>query len=334
MFEKANFENILIDHHCSNKCSILGHFLTNLKSQLPHSRMLAISALNTLLQGSPHKAYPQDSHQSLDHPEYCNISSTGEILNQIIQEEGFMNETLNSLSHVHIISDNDGSSKASYGASSFQSGSDKAITDFYFDFSASWPRTPSWISLVGGHMFYSSFARIFKRLIQQCGVPVISSLQTALEDFLSSKERARQCVAAEAMAGMLHSDITGNLESQNNWLMVQLQKIMLVPSVESNPEWAACIRYAVTGKERSGTRAPVLRQKVLECLCSPVPQSMATSVLAKRYAFLSVALIEISAPKMTPAEKQYHVKIVDELLDNMNHSSAQVNQMAPVWGCL
>jgi len=37
---------------------------------------------------------------------------------------------------------------------------------------------------------------------------------------------------------------------------------------------------------------------------------------------------------MTPAEKQYHVKIVDELLDNMNHSSAQVNQMAPVWGCL
>lgn len=300
-----------------------GHFLKNLKSQLPHSRMLAISALNTLLQGSPHKAYPQDSQQSLDHAEDCNISST-EVLNAIIQEEGFMNETLNSLSHVHIISDSDGSSKASYGASSFQSGSDKAITNFYFDFSASWPRTPSWISLMGGHTFYSSFARIFKRLIQQCGMPVMSSLQTALEDFLSSKERSRQCVAAEAMAGMLHSDTTGNLESENKWLMVQLQKIMLVPSVESAPEWAACIRYAVTGKERTGTRAPVLRQKVLECLCSPIPQSMATSVLAKRYAFLSVALIEISAPKMSPAEKHYHVKILDELLDNMNHSSAQV----------
>ncbi|CAL5038172.1 unnamed protein product [Urochloa decumbens] len=311
-----------------------GHFLKNLKSQLPHSRMLAISALNTLLQGSPHKAsYPQGSQQSLDHPEYCNISSTGEILNQIIQEEGFMNETLNSLSHVHIISDNDGSSK-SYGASSFQSGSDKAITNFYFDFSSSWPRTPSWISLVGGHTFYSSFARIFKRLIQQCGMPVMSSLQTALGDFLSSKERSRQCVAAEAMAGMLHSDITGNLESENNWLMVQLQKIMLVPSVESAPEWAACIRYAVTGKERSGTRAPILRQKVLECLCSPVPQSMATSVLAKRYAFLSVALIEISAPKMSPAEKQYHVKILDELLDNMNHSSAQVREAIGVAMCV
>jgi proteasome activator subunit 4 len=156
-------------------------------------------------------------------------------------------------------------------------------------------------------------------------MPVISSLQTTLEEFLISKERSRQCVAAEAMAGMLHSDIIGNLEGENNWLMVQLHKIMLAPSVESAPEWAACIRYAVTGKERAGTCAPVLRQKVLECLCSPLPHSMATSVLAKRYSFLSVALIEISPPKMSPAEKQYHVKILDELLDSMNHSSAQVN---------
>ncbi|KAL6909678.1 hypothetical protein ACP4OV_001337 [Aristida adscensionis] len=311
-----------------------GHFLKNLKSQLPHSRMLAISALNTLLQESTHKTSSQDSQQLLDHPEEFKISSTGEILNEIIQEEGFMNEALNSLSHVHIISDSDGSSKASYGASSFQSGSDKAITYFYFDFSASWPRTPSWISLVGGDTFYSSFARIFKRLVQQCGIPAISSLQTTLEEFISSKERSRQCVAAEAMAGMLHSDITGNLESGNNWLMVQLQKIMLAPSVESAPEWAACIRYAVTGKERSGTRAPVLRQKVLECLCSPVPQSMATSILAKRYSFISIALIEISPPKMSPAEEQYHVKILDELLDNMSHSSAQVREAIGVAMCV
>ncbi|VAI73240.1 unnamed protein product [Triticum turgidum subsp. durum] len=301
-----------------------GHFLRNLKSQLPHSRMLAISALNTLLEGSPHKASVEDSQQSLDHPEECNILSTGRLLNDIIQEEGFMNDTLNSLSHVHIISDSDGSSKASYGASSFQSGSDKAITYFYFDFSASWPCTPSWISLVGGGTFYSSFAKIFKRLIQQCGMPVMSSLQTALEEFLSSKERSRQCVAAEAMAGMLHSDVSGDLESGSDWLMLQLQKVVLAPSVESVPEWASCIRYAVTGKERSGTRAPVLRQKVLDCLCTAVPQSVATSVLAKRYSFLSVALIEISPHKMSPAEEQYHVTILNELLDNMSHSSAQV----------
>jgi proteasome activator subunit 4 len=313
-----------------NHCLILGHFLRNLKSQLPHSRMLAISALNTLLQGSPRKASLQDSQQSLDHPEECNTSLTGEVLNEIIRQKGFMTETLNSLSNVHIISDNDSSSKGNYGASSFQSGSDKAITYFYFDFSSSWPRTPSWISLVGGGTFYSSFARIFKRLIQQCGAPVMSSLEIALEEFLSSKERSKQCVAAEAIAGMLHSDIIGNLENGNNWLMNHLEKIMLAPSVESVPEWAACIRYAVTGKERSGTRAPVLRQKVLECLCRPVPQSTATSVLAKRYSFLSVALIEIFAPKMSQVEEQYHLKVLGELLDNMSHSSAQVMLYHPV----
>uniref|UniRef100_A0A0E0LAS8 Proteasome activator subunit 4 n=1 Tax=Oryza punctata TaxID=4537 RepID=A0A0E0LAS8_ORYPU len=322
------------DIHSQILSETAGHFLRNLKSQLPHSRMLAISALNTLLQRSPDKASLQDSQQSLDRPAEGSTLSTGEILNNIIREDGFMSETLNSLSHVHIISDNDGSSKASYGASSFQSGSDKAITYFYFDFSASWPRTPSWISLVGGDTFYSSFARIFKRLIQQCGMPVISSLQNALEEFLSSKERSRQCVAAEAMAGMLHSDVTGNLESGNNWLILQLQKIMLAPSVESVPEWAACIRYAVTGKERSGSRAPVLRQKLLDCLCTPVPQSVATSVLAKRYSFLSVALIEISAPKMSPAEEQYHVKVLDELLANMSHPSAQIREAIGVTICI
>ncbi|VAI85409.1 unnamed protein product [Triticum turgidum subsp. durum] len=311
-----------------------GHFLRNLKSQLPHSRMLAISALNTLLEGSPHKASVEDPQQSLDHPEECNILSTGKLLNDIIQEEGFMNDTLNSLSHVHIISDSDGSSKASYGASSFQSGSDKAITYFYFDFSASWPCTPSWISLVGGGTFYSSFAKIFKRLIQQCGMSVMSSLQTALEEFLSSKERSRQCVAAEAMAGMLHSDVSGDLESGSDWLMLQLQKVVLTPSVESVPEWASCIRYAVTGKERSGTRAPVLRQKVLDCLCTAVPHSVATSVLAKRYSFLSVALIEISPHKMSPEEEQYHVTILNELLDNMSHSSAQVREAIGVAMCV
>ena len=126
------------------------------------------------------------------------------------------------------------------------------------------------------------------------------------------------------MAGMLHSDVTGNLESGSDWLRLQLQKIVFAPSVESAPEWASCIRYAITGKERSGTRAPVLRQKVLYCLCTAVPQSMATSVLAKRYSFLSVALIEISPCKMSPAEEQYHVKFFNDLLDNLSHSSAQV----------
>ncbi|KAJ4793820.1 Proteasome activator subunit 4 [Rhynchospora pubera] len=290
------------------------HFLRNLKSQLPHSRMLAISALNTLLQGTSTKSQGD-------------ILSVESNMTQILQEEGFLLETLNSLSHVHIISDTDSSaSKGSQGASSFQSGADKAMTFFYFDFSASWPRTPSWISLVAGDTFYSSFARIFKRLVQECGTPLLHSLRVSLEEFLSSKERSKQCVAAEAMAGMLHSDVSGILEEWDNWIMSRLVKVLTTPSVESVPEWAACFRYALTSKGKYGSRIPALRQKILDCLAVPVPTTVATSVVAKRYSFLSVCLIEISPVGMGPTEEQFHIKMLEELLDNMSHSSAQVRE--------
>ncbi|XP_072991036.1 proteasome activator subunit 4 [Typha latifolia] len=305
----------------------VGHFLRNLKSQLPQSRMLAISALNTLLQGAPHKSLTVDMELSADHPKESSSSSVEGILNKVLGEEGFFNETLNSLSNIHITTDTETSaSKGNHGTSSFQSGADKAITFFYFDFSASWPRTPSWISLLAGDTFYSNFARIFKRLIQECGMSVLNALRTALEEFSSAKERSKQCVAAEAMAGLLHSDIDGLLEVWDDCMMPQLQKIMLAPSVESIPEWAACIRYAVSGKGKYGTRAPVLRQRILDCLAKPLPLSVATSIIAKRYSFLAVALIEISSHKMPPAEVEYHVNLLEELLGNMSHSSAQVRE--------
>lgn len=287
------------------------HYLRNLKSQLPHSRMLAISALNTLLQGSSGKSKPD-------------IPSVESTLTHILQEEGFLPDMLNSLSHVHIISDTDSSASKGPQASSFQSGADKAMTFFYFDFSASWPRTPSWISLVTGGNFYSSFARIFKRLVQECGTPLVHSLQVSLDEFLSSKERSKQCVAAEAMAGMLHSDVSGIFEEWDSWMMSRLEKVVTTPSVESVPEWAACVRYAVTGKGKHGTKVPALRQKVLDSLAAPVLDTVATSVVAKRYSFLAVCLIEVSAARMGPTELQFHVKMLEELLENMRHSSAQV----------
>jgi len=288
--------------------------------------MLAVSALNTLLQGTPHKFSSQDQQCSSVHlKEKTNLSVEGNF-SRILNEEGFFHKTLNSLSHVHIIADSDSSaSKMNQGGSSFQSLADKAITFFYFDFSASWPRTPSWISLLGGDTFYSNFARIFKRLIQECGSSMLDVLKNALEEFSTAKERSKQSVAAEAMAGLLHSDIAGLLEGWDSWMMLQLQKVMIASSVDSIPEWAACIRYAVTGKGKVGTRIPLLRQRILDCLAKPLPQTVATNVVAKRYTFLSVALIEISPPSMPIAEIQYHEKLLEEILDNMSHSSAQVS---------
>ncbi|KAL6954576.1 hypothetical protein U1Q18_023924 [Sarracenia purpurea var. burkii] len=303
-----------------------GHFLKNLKSQLPQTRILAISALNILLKESPYKMSTEKRPEfSGDFQGYK--SSLEGALSQIFQEEGFFSETLNSLSHVHIIADTESTaSRGNHGNSSLQSLADKSITGFYFEFSSSWPRTPNWISLLGNDTFYSKFARIFKRLCQECGMPVFSALKCALEEFVNAKERSKQCVAAEALAGILHSDVNGLLEAWDSWIMVQLQNVILAPSVESIPEWAACIRYSVTGKGKYGTNIPVLRQKILDCLATPLPPMVTTTVVAKRFAFLSAALIEVSPPRMPVSEVQLHKKLLEELLSNMSNSSAQVRE--------
>lgn len=308
-----------------------GHFLRNLKSQLPQTRILAISALNTLLKESPHKMSAETSMKSVEGNAKSSVEGA---LVEILMEEGFFDQTFNSLSHVHIISDADGSSRGGHGTSSFQSIADKSITFFYFDFTASWPRTPSWISLLGSDTFYSNFARIFKRLIQECGTPVLQALKTALDEFASAKERAKQCVAAEAFAGVLHSDVNGLLPAWDDWMMPKLQDIIMASSVESVPDWAACIRYAVTGKGKHGTRAPLLRQKVIECLLRPLPQTVTTTVIAKRYAFLAAAFIEMSAPRMPEAELLLHRQLLNELLLNMSHASAQVREAVGVILCV
>ncbi|KAH9804504.1 proteasome activator subunit 4 [Citrus sinensis] len=304
-----------------------GHFLKNLKSQLPQTRILAISALNTLLKESPYKTSLEDRPLLSENSQGNSKSSLEGALSEIFQEDGFFDETFNSLSHVHIIADTEStSSRGSHGNSSFQSLADKSITRFYFDFSASWPRTPSWISLLGSDTFYSNFARIFKRLIQECGMPMIVAIKSTVEEFANAKERSKQCVAAEALAGVLHSDVDGLLGAWDSWMMIQLKSIILAPSVESIPEWAACIRYAVTGKGKHGTRVPLLRQQILNCLVTPLPPTVTTTVVAKRYAFLSAALIEISPQKMTLPEIQLHIGLLEELLNNMCHSSAHVRE--------
>ena len=305
--------------------SFSGHFLKNLKSQLPQTRLLAISALNTLLKESPYKMSALEHPGSAGDFQGHKKSSLEGALSQIFQEEGFFSETLSSLSHVHITADAENTTSRNHGSSSFQSLADKSITLFYFDFSSSWPRTPSWISLLGSDTFYSNFARIFKRLFQECGMPVLSALRNSLEEFANAKERSKQCVAAEALAGVLHSDVSGLLEAWDSWMMDQLQNVILAPSVESIPEWAACIRYAVTGKGKRGTNIPVLRQKIMNCLAAPLPPTVTTTVVAKRFAFLSAALIEVSPPRMPVAEMQLHETLLKELLCNMSHSSAQVS---------
>ncbi|KAF9589945.1 hypothetical protein IFM89_029561 [Coptis chinensis] len=186
------------------------------------------------------------------------------------------------------------------------------------------------VDRTGLHWRKIIFVFLAQRLVQECGLTVLLELQSSLEEFSNAKERSKQCVAAEALAGVMHSDINGLSGAWDSWICAQLQNIIQAPLVESTPEWIACIRYAVTGKGKYGTKVPLLRQRIMECLATPLPQTVATNVVSKRYAFLSAALLEISSPRMPLLEVQFHDRLLKEVLDNMRHTSAQVREAVGV----
>ena len=85
-----------------------------------------------------------------------------------------------------------------------------------------------------------------KKWVQECitcqqnkpllRMPVGLALKGAVDEFIIAKERSKQCVAAEALAGVLHSDIDGLSGTWESWLMPQLKNIILAQSVESVSE--------------------------------------------------------------------------------------------------
>ncbi|KAJ4811141.1 Proteasome activator complex subunit 4 [Rhynchospora pubera] len=298
------------------RSEITGHFLKNLQSQLPQSRMLSISALNCLLQGTQNGAIN---------------ASTRETLTQLLLQDGFLTEIFTELSLLH---DNAESDNLTNKALFFNlSMTDDEITLFYFDFCASWPRTRDWIyldSFPGSVSFNSRFARVFKRLVQECGSPALGLIQSAIEQISDSDDRSKRAIASEALAGLLHSN---TLQISDEWVSARLENILAEASFESVENWAACIQYAVTEKGIRGSEAPVLRQIILDSLAMHSSKSKA-ALVAKRYYFLSVALNEVSPAIMSNDEVRIHHKIFEELLGDLDHFSPQVREVVGATLCI
>jgi proteasome activator subunit 4 len=288
---------------------LLGHFLKNLKSQLPQSRMLSITALNSLLQGAQNAAIN---------------ASTRETLTQLLHQDGFLTDIYNKLALLH---DNAESEDFPTKVMFFnQSMTDDEITFFFFDFSASWPRTPDWIcldSFPGFVSFNSRFARFFKRLVQECGTPALGVIQCAIEQLSASDDRSKRAIASEALAGLLHSN---TVQVSDEWVCATLENIVSKASFESVEDWAGCIQYAVTEKGIKGGEVPVLRQIILNSLARRSKNIKAVSV-AMRYYFILVALNEVSPALMSNDEVQYHNEIFKELLGDLDNFSPQVRYM-------
>lgn len=267
--------------------------------------MLSITALNSLLLGTQN----------------ATNASIRETLTQLLLQDGFLTDIFTKLALLH---DNAESDNLATKVMFFnQSMTDDEITLFFFDFAASWPRTPDWIYLdssTGFISFDSRFARFFKRLVQECGTPALGVIQSAIEQIAGSDDRTLQAVASEALAGLLHSN---TVQVSDEWVSASLESIMTEASFESLEDWAGCIQYAVTEKGIEGCGVPVLRQIILDSLARHSKNIKAVSA-AKRYYFLLVALNEVSPAMMSNDELQYHNEIFEELLRVLDHSSPQV----------
>ncbi|KAG6518562.1 hypothetical protein ZIOFF_022042 [Zingiber officinale] len=56
---------------------------------------------------------------------------------------------------------------------------------------------------------------------------IIGLLTSSHHESLKAQKAIIECVAAEVMAGILHSEVNGLSEEWNEWLMDQLHKIMV-----------------------------------------------------------------------------------------------------------
>ncbi|XP_057863518.2 proteasome activator subunit 4 isoform X2 [Cryptomeria japonica] len=300
------------------------HFAVHLKSHLPPVRFLAAASLVLLLQASPYKKSINDNLQS----SCLNVaieSSLEDALNPILTGEGFFKDMLNGLSFDHFFADSNNTSGG--GNRITQSIRDKSINGWFQAFYDPWPRSRNWNSLLWGGAFLPSFAKLFKRLVQECGETVLQALQNPLEELLiATEERDKQCLASEVLAGLLHSDVSLVLEAWESWLCTAVHKVVRQPTVETNTEWATCIRFAVTGKGRDGKAIPLMRQKILECLAEPLSTTVATHMVAKRFTLLSAALIETYPSCMPPTEITLQENLLEEVLNCMGHSAAQVRE--------
>ncbi|KAJ7527156.1 hypothetical protein O6H91_16G039400 [Diphasiastrum complanatum] len=310
--------------------SVAGHFLRNLKSELPPLRPISAIALLLLLGTSRLKQVKtreetlstelQPIHEKGEMVKSC----TESILVPILKDHSFCESMVHSLALDHHYSEGQG--RTGRGGGRFQLASDLGITAMMPSVSRGWPRTLSWESSMKGESFSPRIAKLFKCLLQECGSSFLEVLHSPLQDVINEvDERSRQCIAAEVMAGILHSDVPCISEAWDLWLEKLLYKALMQANVESVPEWAACIRYTVTGKGKIGQRAPTLRHKILVTLAQPLPSSSSTSLIVKRLDFLLAATVELS-PTFLEKEHLFQLAILEEVVKYMTHSAPQVRE--------
>ncbi|KAH7373268.1 hypothetical protein KP509_17G047600 [Ceratopteris richardii] len=301
--------------------SVTGGFLKNLKSELPPLRPLSVIALLFLLEATPHwdiqvgeaLRFSAEQASGLDSKSLLNSMAN------LLDDQKFGEHVVNKLAI-----DRQSGEEDEY---SLQRRSDGGITSFMPTYMREWPHTRTWDNDMQGQQFSPTFAKLFKRLVQKFGSIVLNVLHGPLDAVTgATDDKGKQCIAAEIMAGLLHSDTSCVIAAWDEWISSLFQKFLVLPTLDSASEWAACVRFAVGGKGQNGSRVPILRSKVLECVARCVPEKSSSTLLARKLMFLRAALVELLPAYSTVEEITFQSGVLKQVLGLQKHSSPQVRR--------
>ncbi|KAH7293640.1 hypothetical protein KP509_28G034600 [Ceratopteris richardii] len=323
------------NHDFHVQSSIQGHFLHNLKSDFPPVRLMSLGILLFLLQKSSNK---QESNICSE--DNNTISEESSSLKQsvitLFSQEKFGNTVFRNISVDHHFTDEHSKSHQITTASAAALFGDSSMSIVkVLGQVRSWPRTRTADVIAKGEGFSPNFAKFFKRLVQTGGSTVLNSFRAPLEEATRDPDdRGIQCAAAEAIAGFLHSDVDCVLKSWDDWLQPLFKQLTSSCSVETTTEWAACIRFAATGKCKLGKRSPLIRPMLLRCLLEPLPASASSNTVVKHFTFASAALWEIPPSEESLDEIPYNQCLLEEALKFVRHSAPQVREVIGLALCV
>ncbi|MCO5605356.1 hypothetical protein L7F22_059539 [Adiantum nelumboides] len=311
-------------HDANVQNNIIGHFLLNLKSDFPPLRHLSIGSLLFLLQPSCSKRadlendFDMEAVTSSLKPKWVSVLAQGD----------FGNVVLRNLSIDHHFSSGEMRSRqgAMGGVISLFNESTMSMLWVPGNMRA-WPRTRTVDAVMNGDGFSAKNAKLFKRLVQNSGLEVLEDFRGPLQEALNNTdERGLQCAAAEVIAGFLHSDTDCVLKAWDEWLQPLFKKFLISSSVEAITEWAACIRFAATGKGQLGRGSPLTRPMVLSCLLDPLPSTSSSNSVYKYFTFACAALSELPPSGKSSDELSYSQQLLLEALRFIRHSAPQVRE--------
>lgn len=173
------------------------------------------------------------------------------VLADMVASKGFAEKALRNLALDHNLSEGGGGSAGGLGAAAarmFQQGGASLIKAMGAVAAAKeWPHTKTKDAAnraVAAQAFNPTYAQLFERLAGVCSAEAIAALQTPLEEAVGAvHDRPSQCIAAEAMAGLLHGGGDAVRGAWDTWMKKLLQQALAGALPESQGEWAACLRY-------------------------------------------------------------------------------------------